>query len=370
MKKNSEYNFNSNQINDIANFVIQSFERMSLNIDHYFRNPETHELFFDRLREKPVTPSVFDNFVITAANALGISYTEVVLCDDLRIQQYEKEYATYFQLLKEYFQALEDEAARRYKESELESYQTLYEKVMYTVTESDSQLYKDIRSDFDEILDMEVHRYFYFHFDKMPMLIAAIEDLIRRAQELFEAILLDANGDTYANVEKEYNFLVSQLGLYDKYCSSQRYLYSDSLHYMHSIYTKLPQPFKTEVEIGIATELKPWACVEFIQNKLLVEKFATMIPNCVRELKQYPAWSLKNQVIVRCKVEDEIIPQIVRLDKSENELLEDRKYAMDLIEVSSKLPDQPVLNYREHFVDCVSRLENCQHVNIYNRIAD
>ena len=114
---------------------------------------------------------------------------------------------------------------------------------------------------------------------------ASLREMIERTRGLFVKAL-GQNLD--AGEIKEYNILVSVLGIRDRYISKK-----GSLHY--SMLRKLAPIYKAEkrtdffdyVMLDPAKDIAPWRCSEFVLNRDMVQDYVNVFPGAKKAMREY-----------------------------------------------------------------------------------
>lgn len=125
----------------------------------------------------------------------------------------------------------------------------------------------------------------FCHFPEMKQMMSSFFEMVDRAKELFFKALEE---DLCASEINEYNIIASILGIQDR-CVPQK----GDLHY--SMLRKLAPVYKAEqqadffdyIMLDPAKDVAPWRCVEFVQNREMVQTYANILPGTKKAMREY-----------------------------------------------------------------------------------
>lgn len=125
----------------------------------------------------------------------------------------------------------------------------------------------------------------FCHFAQLEQMMASFFEMVDRARVLFFKAL---EQDLGAEEIKEYNIIVSVLGIQDRCVPQRGNLY-------HSMLCKLAPVYKAEqqadffdyVMLDPAKEIAPWRCVDFIRNRDLVQAYINIVPGAKKAMREY-----------------------------------------------------------------------------------
>lgn len=135
-----------------------------------------------------------------------------------------------------------------------------------------------------EINKLAVYTQNFGHFEKVSELINSYIQMLERAKGLFFKAW-----DTELPEEeiREYNFLVSVLGLRDS-CYIRQRLYYDLLRLFIPIYKEEGyKDFKSYVTILSKDALQPWKCSEFTEDRNLVQRYLNVCPQAKPAMREF-----------------------------------------------------------------------------------
>lgn len=135
------------------------------------------------------------------------------------------------------------------------------------------------------IKQLQINTATFSHFPELEQMMESFFEMVEKAKILFfKALEQDLSGEEI----KEYNIIVSVLGIQDR-CVPQK----GNLHY--SMLRKLVPVYKAEqqtdffdyVRLDPAKDIAPWRCTEFIQNRDMVQAYANIVPGAKKAMREF-----------------------------------------------------------------------------------
>ena len=127
-----------------------------------------------------------------------------------------------------------------------------------------------------EITDLQISFQRICHYDGIGEFLESYLQMIERARELFfQAIETDLSEDDI----REYNFLVTVLGIRDFVCADWGNLYYDNLLRCREIYREENLPnFYDYIVLSPNRYISPWRCAEFLDDRDLIQRYINYNP--------------------------------------------------------------------------------------------
>ena len=185
-------------------------------------------------------------------------------------------------------------------------------------------------------------------FPHVHEMIDSLLEMINRAKELFFKAKEISLNDEEIN---EYNFLVTVLGIHD--IASNHFLYYKNVVALREVYKEEGcTDFYDFVKYARLKNLAPWRSREFALDKEKVQKFFNEYPQCFADMQRFAktisriscffVWSdapftQDNEEIAELRDEPYQEPTVIYVDKTDDELGNDKKYAEKLLELVGPL---------------------------------
>lgn len=282
---------------NVENFIRSIFEVYGLNYGEYFSA-------FTADDEKVELPMVIDGaldmaMVSRAAEILGEDVEDLLTLNRKKAAKWQIKFPYI-----EYKQAFEDICNRAYYRNDYDTIRLMEviwdvecpRKAMRfddkAVTERLRSLLKEYNKfapgtfhDGATIKQLRIHTATFCHFAELEQMMASFFEMIERTRGLFFKAL---GQDLDAEEIKEYNILVSVLGIRDRYIPKK-----GSLHY--SMLRKLAPIYKAEkrtdffdyVMLDPAKDIAPWRCSEFVLNRDMVQDYVNVFPGAKKAMREY-----------------------------------------------------------------------------------
>ena len=199
---------------------------------------------------------------------------------------------------------------------------------------------------------LQINTTSFCHFTELEQMMTSFFEMVERARVLFFTAL---EQDLSAEEIKEYNIIVSVLGIQDRYIPQKGELHYSKLCKLASVYKAEQQvDFFDYVMLDPAKDVAPWRCAEFIQNRDIVQAYANIAPGAKKAMREFAflatqfhcrfAWSDSN---------DGLEPNSIYVPKTADEIGDDAACADILnqligpaakggITVSARLRKNPV----------------------------
>ncbi len=125
----------------------------------------------------------------------------------------------------------------------------------------------------------------FCHYAELEQMMASFFEMVDRAKVLFFKALEQSLS---AEEVKEYNIIASVLGIQDRCIPQKGDLHYNMLRKLSPIYKAEQQAdFFDYVMLDPAKDFAPWRCVEFIQNRAMVQAYAIIIPSAKKAMREY-----------------------------------------------------------------------------------
>ena len=125
----------------------------------------------------------------------------------------------------------------------------------------------------------------FCHFAELEQMMASFFEMVERAGVLFFKAL---EQDLSAEEIKEYNIIVSILGIHDRCIPQKGELHYNMLRKLALVYKAEQQAdFFDYVILNPAKDVAPWRCAEFIQNRDMVQAYANVAPGAKKAMRDF-----------------------------------------------------------------------------------
>ena len=235
-----------------------------------------------------------------ASEILGVSEEDILACNEKALQKWFAKYP-YFEYLLPYMTARD----RSFYNSDAYDTRRLltflfnekinipcpprfnYQDVKTRLVEQLKDLNKTIPGTYHEgatITQLQIYTETIFHFDLITKMANSFLTMVDRAIHLF---LKAVKEDLVDEELHEYNLLVSVLGLRDRYYVG-RYLYHSELIKARELYVSTNEDnIRNSIVFERGRVFKPWYCAEFIEDKDLVKRYLSAIPEAKGEMREF-----------------------------------------------------------------------------------
>ena len=140
-----------------------------------------------------------------------------------------------------------------------------------------------------EIQSLQIKTATFCHYGEFDSMIASFFEMVDRANILFFKAL---DQELSAEEIREYNIIVSILGIRDRYAFVLGELHYKKLRKLAPIYKAEQQPeFLDYVMLDPAKDIAPWRCMEFTQNRETVQRYMDIVPGAKKAMRDYAALS-------------------------------------------------------------------------------
>ena len=283
----------------IEEFIKECFADFGLNLAEYF--------FYDfddgewtEMQWADESGKLHPKIVPFAGEILGISEKDIYNCNEEAILTWLKKYP-YFQYLNPFAAAYERTYFNGNAYDKRRLYEVLFDEKIETPCPTRFD-YRDIKNrlinqlkDLNEsipgtyheraqITKLQISTDNFCHFSEITEMVNSFISMIEKAISLFlKAVKEDLNDEEI----HEYNFLVSVLGLRDRYFA-KGYLYYSGLIKARELYAPLNEDnFRNSIIFKRGMNFKPWRCAEFIDDKELVKRYLTAMPEAKGPMREF-----------------------------------------------------------------------------------
>lgn len=144
--------------------------------------------------------------------------------------------------------------------------------------------YPEVYHEGAKITKLEISTENFCHFEGITEMANSFISMVDRAIALFlKAVKQDLNVEEI----QEYNFLVSVLGIRDRYFT-KGYLYYSDLVKVRELYSSLNESsFRGSIKFKRGMAFKPWRCAEFLADEDLVERYLCAMPEAKGIMREF-----------------------------------------------------------------------------------
>lgn len=132
---------------------------------------------------------------------------------------------------------------------------------------------------------LQINTTSFCHFAELEQMMASFFEMVERASVLFFTAL---EQDLSAEEIKEYNIIVSVLGIQDRCIPQKGELHYNMLRKLAPVYKAEQQAdFLDYVILNPAKDVAPWRCAEFVQNRDMVQAYADIVPRAKKAMREF-----------------------------------------------------------------------------------
>ena len=282
---------------EIEEFLQNSFSLYFCDYDCYFYtfDDDDYPVHLPLFKEGKVNEKI----LARAAEILGIEPEDILTCNKDAVWKWYRKYP-FFSLFREfliarhnsYFEKLtaeemlilaifsDDDPIKPPKRYDEEAIQTR----MVEQLKETNAYFPGAYHEGAAVCNFSYNAEHFFSFPKLEEMMRSFFDLVSRVRELFFKAWQEPLD---ASEVKEYNFLVTSLGIEDGISHHQ--VYYENLQKLIPIYRQegfagKEEEFPYLVRIKFEQDLRPWNCREFCENRDLVQAYADIYPGIKREM--------------------------------------------------------------------------------------
>ena len=283
----------------IERFIKECFSEFGLDLEEYF----FHDFDDGKWAEMPWADedgNLRPYLVPFTSEVLGICEKDILECKDNvimeRIRQYP--YFAYLQPFtvayeRTYFNGDSYDKRRLYKiifDRQIDTpcpTRFDYSDITHRLINQLKDLDKSLPGTYHEgaqITGLQISTENFCHFKEIKKMTNSFISMVNRAIYLFlKAVKEDLNDEEI----REYNFLVSVLGLRDRHFT-RGYLYYSGLIKARELYASLNDyNFRNSIVFRRGMNFKPWRCAEFIDDKDLVKRYLAAMPEAKGTMREF-----------------------------------------------------------------------------------
>ena len=285
--------------NEIKDYIKSCFSIYGLNLAEYFYW-DFEDTNFEEIPWINEDGDLLPGLLPFACEILGFSEEEIAGCNEKAMFKWQHKYP-YFQHLtpfsvaykRTYFQGEEFDALRtlgllfevnmdKYYPSRFDS---------KDITKRLIQQLKDLDTSFPgtyhkgaHITDLTISTRNFCQYPDISEMTNSFITMVDNAISLFLKAVKEGLGTEEI---KEYNFLVSVLGIRDRFYT-RGYLYYDGLIKARELYSSLDEEsFRDIIIFKKGLKFKPWQASEFVNDKDLVSRYLIAMPEAKAEMREF-----------------------------------------------------------------------------------
>lgn len=283
----------------VERYIKECFDELSINYKEYFYYDYEDNGNYEDIYWIDESGNINMDAVAHASKILGISVADILSTNEGALLKWLKKYR-YFWDIKPFYMA--------YKKSLCDdSFDTC--RLMEVVFDIEDEVnynscfnYEDITKrlimqlrDIDkllpgtfhhgaQIMNLHIETSRFCRFDNIKEMTESYICMVNTVTNLF---LKAIQSELTENEVQEYNLLVSALGLRDPYYT-KGYLYYDGLVKAKDTYrTVTSENFNEFVIMKHWKNFQPWRCANFINDRELVERYLSVVPQAKAEMSKY-----------------------------------------------------------------------------------
>lgn len=282
----------------IAAFINECFDSLGVNIKEYF--------FFDfeegKWEEIPwcyEDGSANTEALKYAAELLGVSFSDILALNDKVITKWWNKYP-YFKHIKTYKYAY-DRTFYGDGYDEIRMFEAIFNtkydggyparfsknSIQRRLEEGLRELDKSLPGTYHNgatITDLRIAAANFCEFEDIVEMTESFISMVERAKELFLKVIFSELDEDEI---QEYNMLVTVLGLRDKYYTRGYLRYNEILLVKDQYKHLTTENFYDDIVFKHGLDFTPWRCKGFIENRNLVERYLTVMPDAKGFMREF-----------------------------------------------------------------------------------
>ena len=125
----------------------------------------------------------------------------------------------------------------------------------------------------------------FCHFPQLEQMMTSFFEMVKRGEILFFKGL--DQGLTAEEI-KEYNIIVSILGIQDRFIPQKGELHYSMLRRLAPVYkAEQHRDFFAYVMLDPSKDIAPWRCAEFVSNRDMLQAYANIVPGAKKAMREY-----------------------------------------------------------------------------------